>query len=123
MLSALNEDLWVMDMDMDGNVNFYNPDFYKQFDINWGSSTLNDWERLIHPEDLVKLQGNVDNHICHQYQGEKSQSEYRVRKKCGNYCWISSNGVMDFDEQNYMVGCHRDVILDKERLLHIQQLV
>ncbi|MDV7102931.1 EAL domain-containing protein [Vibrio sp. TH_r3] len=121
MFDSAVEGLWIMDVD--GKVSFYNYTFYQQFDLVLDNSTLDDWLALIHPLDQKIFSAQVDEHIDESDSEERVQSQYRVRKKDGNYCWIEATGVMKEDHSGrFMVGNHRDISEQKLLESYIKQL-
>lgn len=102
--------LW--EMAPDNRVVFYNTKFYEQFDIPVSDSTLDDWIRLIHPEDRVMFSNNVEEHRASDV--ESFLSEYRVINKDGQYMWIEAKGMMNSDENGQMFGTHTDITVRKE---------
>ena len=121
MFDTAVEGLWIMAPDE--RVSFYNYSFYEQFDLNLDNATLDDWVRLIHPDDRAQFSDNVDEHMHDGEFEEKVVSQYRVMKKDGSYCWIEAYGVMKSDEHGeYMVGNHRDITSQKELESSIRRL-
>ncbi len=101
--------LWKMDPD--NSVIFYNAYFYEQFDIPDTQVSLEDWIRLIHPDDRDGFRMNISKH--RQSSQTNFVSEYRVMNKKGDYVWIEAKGIRRF-EDNHMIGTHRDITGQKE---------
>jgi PAS domain S-box-containing protein len=121
MFDSAVEGLWIMGTD--GQVSFYNHTFYQQFDLDLEGSHLDDWLALIHPLDKKTFTARVDEHVKNEPTNERVNSQYRVRKKDGSYCWIEAMGVMKQDESgSYMVGNHRDISEQKLMESYIRQL-
>jgi len=121
IFEASKEGLW--DMELDGDVRFFNSTFYDQFDLDIKNSTLEDWLSLVHPDDKVKFMNNVDEQIGSNQRLYKSQ--YRVMNKVGEFIWIDAIGLAVFDDQNnmeIMVGSHTDITDNKKNLDRIYQL-
>ncbi|MHA1930176.1 MAG: PAS domain S-box protein [Candidatus Thorarchaeota archaeon] len=61
--------------------------------------TLEFWERLIHPEDLLQVKQIMDDFLT-----EKTtfwEAEYRALKKSGELVWIQDHGkIVEWDEAN-----------------------
>jgi diguanylate cyclase (GGDEF)-like protein/PAS domain S-box-containing protein len=59
------------------------------------STSPDEWFNRIHPDDLVRVQADLDLHLA----GKSPQfhSEYRMRHKDQQYRWILSRGVAVFD--------------------------
>ncbi len=49
---------------------------------------INDWEKLIHPEEVERVKKTVSEHL----NGEKFDFEYQLRVKEGNYKWFRCKG-------------------------------
>ncbi len=97
-------------MDSQFNVRFYNTTFYENFDVDTGHSTLEDWLKLIHPEDRIPMKKKVGIQTSENI--EKVYTQYRVINKLGHYIWIEALGKSIFDEENnflFMVGSHTDI--------------
>lgn len=108
-------------MDEVGNSFFYNDTFYGQFDLPQNPK-FDDWVELVHPDDLSLFTDKYDDHVDQKLHGERIQSEYRVQKKDGSYCWIEAVGVMNHDGTDYMVGSHKDVTHEKNMLTRLHNL-
>ena len=54
-------------------------------------STLDDWLSRVHPEDVLRLKREIDEHIA----GHTPQldTEYRIRHGDGRYCWMQCRGI------------------------------
>ena len=121
LFEASNSGLW--EMSEDGGMNFFNSSFYKDFDLNLENSNLLKWTALIHPEDLVKFNSNVELQITDNIESFKS--EYRVKDIHGDYRWIEGRGVGKYNKNKnllYMVGSHIDITerkLSENRIYHL----
>ncbi|WP_413284631.1 EAL domain-containing protein [Vibrio sp. MA40-2] len=121
MFDSAVEGLWIMDVD--GKVSFYNHTFYQQFELDLNDPNLADWLALIHPLDQEIFATQVDEHIDGSGSDERVKTQYRVRKKNGDYCWIEATGVMKEDQSGrFMVGNHRDISEQKSLESYIKQL-
>ncbi len=108
LFEASNEGLF--DMDKNGDVRFYNKSFYSNFDIDPDHSTLDDWLKLIHPEDREQFNNSVNDQVSNHIVTYKS--EYKVLTKMGGYIWIEAYGIAEYDEEDElisMMGSHRDI--------------
>ncbi|CAM3822255.1 Phytochrome-like protein cph2 [Vibrio aerogenes CECT 7868] len=101
-------------MNHDGLMTFYNPDFYKQFDIESPTINISQWYHLVHPEDRSLLTARVD---CHLNMPEQRMiTHYRILNKEGRYVWVEGSAVCRREQcKSYIVGSHRD-ISDKKML-------
>jgi two-component system, cell cycle sensor histidine kinase and response regulator CckA len=89
-LEASGHAVW--DWDMVSNRVYYS-DAWKSmlgFALHEIGSSLSDWEKLVHPEDLPKVMEAVDLHL--QGQTACYVSEHRVRCRDGSYKWILDQG-------------------------------
>ncbi|MFP4103914.1 sensor histidine kinase [Coleofasciculus sp.] len=95
---------------------YYSPRF-KQilgYDEQEVKNDYNFWESRVHPDDrdrvLAAMQNHLENHVPYAI-------EYRIRKKSGDYCWISSRAQAIWDETGKptrMAGSISD-ITDRKR--------
>jgi len=85
-------------------------------------NTIDDWFRLVHPDDLAELKTLMKAHI----EGTTShfEHEHRMRHKDGGYCWVLTRGlvVRDSDAKAYrMAGSQTDITdrkMAEEQLQH-----
>ena len=86
------------------------------------SDDLDTWRKLIHPDDYLRAQTLVDNHL----QGfvPNYEIEVRLRHKKGHYIWILDRGrVVERDENGdplRMTGTHRNITARKEAELALE---
>ena len=77
---------------------------------------IEEWERLIHPDDRMKVEQSIQNHVSSAVP--YMESTYRIRTKDGHIKWILSRGmVITCDEENRplrMIGTHTDVTAQME---------
>lgn len=105
IFDASNEGLWFMSVE--GEVTFYTPMFYEQFDIDLEHVTFSDWMQLIHPLDRKAQNEAVDKHFDYD---DRVESQYRIKTRSGRYIWIQATGVVKTENgRNYMVGSHKDI--------------
>lgn len=112
LFDASSTGIW--EMTPEGDVNFFNENFYKNYDIATPSSTLDDWIAILHPDDRGFLKDALENHSNHQTETYKS--EYRVINRKGEVTWIEALGIATFNEEGnltFMIGSHTDVTLKK----------
>ena len=71
--------------------------------------TLENFSKILHPEDTAKTFAMVDRH----FKGEGPfDLEYRLQTKSGEYKWFQGNGLVMWDENNQptrMVGSIMDI--------------
>lgn len=67
------------------------------------------WSRLVHPDDLDRVEADVERHI----QGQTSfyANEHRLLCKDGTYKWVLDRGkIMSHgDQPQWMIGVHNDI--------------
>ena len=74
-------------------------------------NNLNDWENLVHPDDIKQVYQKVEQHFC----GETEQfiTEYRLQCKDGTYKWILARAkVIERCENGQplrMIGTNTDI--------------
>ena len=108
LFEVSNEGLF--DMKRDGSVKFFNESFYKNFELDLDHSTFDDWLSLVHPEDKLKLEQAVDDHVTQKLAKYKTQ--YKVRTIKGNYVWIEAFAIAEYDDDGQMIsiiGSHKDI--------------
>jgi PAS domain S-box-containing protein len=69
------------------------------------------WEEMVHPEDLPRVQRELDEHI-HMRRTPCYVSEYRIRAKDESYKWILARGAGFWDDEGRVVrvvGSHTDI--------------
>jgi PAS domain S-box-containing protein len=92
------------------------------FQLDELSTSLDTWRSLIHPDDYLRAQTLVDNHL----QGfvPNYVIEVRLRHKKGHYIWILDRGrVVERDENGEplrMTGTHRNITARKEAELALE---
>lgn len=73
--------------------------------------TIETWNHLLHPHDLIKFENAVDNYFSGN--SEVYECEVRMRHKEGFWVWILDRGrTVDWDENGKpvrMVGTHIDI--------------
>jgi PAS domain S-box-containing protein len=62
---------------------------------------LNSWMKLVHPEDLGKLQNDVQKFIN---SSKPYTSEYRIRNSVGDFMWVEDTGRVSNDKNNKPVS-------------------
>jgi PAS domain S-box-containing protein len=84
---------------------------------------VEDWESLIHPEDLARVRQTVEDYL--KGQTPRYQLEHRLRTASGEYRWILSIGALSRDSQGKarrMLGWHIDVHEQKRRNFLFEQM-
>lgn len=81
---------------------------------------VNDWQKLIHPEDRANVNMSIEQHILNKTPYYECQ--YRLKISDGSYKWVQARGKALFDENGYSyykAGAIRDIteIKDYEQQL------
>lgn len=118
IFEASKEGLW----DTDECFNFYylTPLWYSDFGIDTSSSSYDQWEKRIHPEDQMLANQTIEKHI--QKKTDYFRCEYRVLNAQMDYRWIEVIGKSRFDENGKfqgLTGSHLDITIRKEYELKI----
>ncbi len=85
-------------------------------------NSVDDWFRLVHPDDLAELKTLMKAHI----EGTTShfEHEHRMRHKDGGFCWVLTRGLVVRDSQGKayrMAGSQTDITdrkMAEEQLQH-----
>ncbi len=118
MFDVLSDGLFYMSDD--DEIFFYNPSFYKQFNIESGFSKMSDWLSLVHPIDRHMLESRVEWHF--QQDDAKLSTQYRVKRSDGQYIWIEGTAIVRIKNgRHFLIGCHRDISDSKLMETYIQQ--
>ncbi len=115
-MEATNDALW--DWNLVTNEVYRNPRHatmlgYESHEL---SSSHEEWERLIHPDDKKILFDILNEHL----EGKRDfyECEYRLKTKSGNYIWVLGRGkVVERDVDGSpirMVGTNIDITLRKQ---------
>lgn len=100
-IEGSNEGIW--DWDLCHNTIYFSPRWktmigYEEQEIG---NHPNDWFSRIHPNDLERLQQELNNH----YTGKKSHfdCEYQILTKANQYRWVHIRGLAIKDENNQAI--------------------
>ena len=77
-------------------------------------SAPEEWFRRIHPEDLKRVQSEIDAHLAGQ--SPQFESQHRMRHKDGTFRWMACRGLVTRDEKGQPVqlaGFHSDITSEK----------
>ena len=121
VFEASKEGLWALDND--GTYTLYSTDWYKLYDMDIETPSLDAWRALIHPEDKGRVQSALDHHV--RFLTDNYNCEFRVKDLNGEYHWIQSRGKASFNAEGAwtrLVGSHVDITSRKETEAHIRQL-
>ena len=111
---AANDGIW--DWDIPSGEVYYSSRWREIVGAEPGKrlSTLDDWLSRVHPEDVLRLKREIDEHIA----GHTPQldTEYRIRHGDGRYCWMQCRGIAlrnGAGEPIRMAGSQSDITLRK----------
>ncbi len=60
-------------------------------DENGIGSSLDDWQALVHPDDVERVRAEIETHL--EQRSPHFESEHRMRHADGSYRWVLSRGV------------------------------
>ncbi len=121
-IEGANEGLW--DWDISKNSLYLSPKSkemigYKDEEFE---STLENWYRQIHPDDLIKLKQTIND--SKKYKKSTYTHTYRIKHKNGNWIWILTKGKTVFDKENKkairILGFHSDITKEKNLELELK---
>jgi PAS domain S-box-containing protein len=121
-MESADEGMWEWDAEND-LVNFDDLGF-KMLGYNkpLGNKKLSWWMAQIYPDDVRHVQKSF-NFFINNPQTVYSE-EFRIRKKSGEYIWVSSNGkaikLSKHGELEFVVGIHREI---SDRKAHEQEIL
>lgn len=85
--------------------------------------SLEGWQSLVHPEDLLTVRKAEEQHITGQVP--YYYCEYRLKSKAGEYRWIQSRGKVALDGEanpTRMAGSHLDVTEQKRMMMEMYDM-
>ena len=115
--------IWSRD-DVNGNEEYWSPKFYELLGYEVGEipSTLEQFRRMLHPDDLERTFTMVDAHFA----GECDFTvDYRVRTKARGYRWFRGSGSVSRGadgEPMHMVGSIIDIDVGMRALARLRGL-
>ncbi len=122
-LRGTNDGLWDWDL-VTGKV-YFSPRWksmlgYEDHEVQ---DSFNDWERLVHPQDLGPSQRFLDDYFAGRIQ--TYEMEFRMQHKDGSYRWILARAAPTYDTDGKvirLVGTHTDLTNFKTQQEEMQQL-
>lgn len=110
VLEGSNDGVWDFDVKND-MYHLYIKDVEEaQYSIRYQNFCIDTWKQKIHPDDREKAHKVLSEFI---FSGNRFyENTYRVLTKIGNYKWIKSKGIAQFDENHKLLhisGSNTDV--------------
>ncbi len=84
---------------------------YEQHEVG---NAPEEWFRRIHPEDLRRVQSEIDAHLAGN--SPQLESQHRMLHKEGTYRWMVCHGLVSRDEKGqpvHLAGFHSDITSEK----------
>jgi diguanylate cyclase (GGDEF)-like protein/PAS domain S-box-containing protein len=107
---ASNDGVW--DFDVETNTIHFSPRW--KIMMGYGEEEADedmpDWRQLVHPDDMVRVQGKIRDHL--EGKSELFESVHRMRHKSGDWRWVMSRAKAMVDEEGRMlrlVGVELDI--------------
>jgi diguanylate cyclase (GGDEF)-like protein/PAS domain S-box-containing protein len=123
-LMASNEGTF--DWDIETDTAYLNNTYYTMLGYEVGEipGNLQNFLELVHPDNIETVKENINKLLTGTTNEQKS--EYRLKKKNGDYCWILSKSlVVDKNQSNKpirIVGTITDITTEKQYEEHLKQL-
>ncbi len=110
VLEGMNDGIWDWE-DMSKDEEYWSPRFKKLlgYEDDEIKASYQEFESRLHPDDLEKIRQEMKAHFEHNLP---FNSECRLRKKSGEYCWFRAKATTVRDKNNKpirMVGSIRDI--------------
>ena len=107
---ASNDGIW--DFDVETNAIRFSPRW--KIMMGYGEEEpdedMPDWRQLVHPDDMVRVQGKIRDHL--DGKSELFESVHRMRHRSGDWRWVMSRAKAMVDEEGRMlrlVGVELDI--------------
>lgn len=112
-LNGANDGLW--DWNIESNEVYYSPRWFEMlgYHANELTSSFETWEKLVHPDDIVKAKEKIQEYI--EGKSETFDVEFRMLHKDGSYKHILSRAKFTQDQAGEilkplrLVGTHVDI--------------
>ena len=93
-LPAANDGMW--DFDVENNTVYYSPRWRKMLGYDEHDANVTpDWRRLVHPDDLARVQAMIRDHIAGRTP--MFESVHRMRHVKGDWRWVVSRAQARVD--------------------------
>jgi len=107
---ASNDGVW--DFDVESNVIRFSHRWKAMmgYDEEELDDDMPDWRQLVHPDDMVRVQGKIRDHL--EGKTEIFESVHRMRHKSGDWRWVISRAKAQVDDEGRMrrlVGVELDI--------------
>lgn len=96
VIKGANLGTW--DWDLSNNTIIRNPRWFEILGLQYNeiNPDIETWRSLIHPEDIKRVNKNLDNHI--EGKVDSFEADYRIRHKSGKWIWIiDRGGIIEYD--------------------------
>ena len=94
-LSTANDGLW--DFDVEHNTVYYSPRWRKMLGYDEDDPSVSpDWRRLVHPDDLARVQAQIRDHVAGKTP--MFESVHRMRHVKGDWRWVVSRAKARVDD-------------------------
>jgi|GEM_PF-917982 len=110
-LEGGNQGVW--DWNLQTNEMFLSPSYKKiyGFEDHELQNKYEEWESRVHPDDLGKIKGSIEQHC--ESNDPYYESVYRMKAKDGSYKWILARGMIVNKTADgkplRMIGTHTDI--------------
>jgi len=109
-MDATRDGIW--DWDIRTNQLFWSRQLFRILGYIPGEiqASIETFNRVLHPDDVQGTWDKVNRHLSGQ--SPLYETEFRLRRKDGSYCWVLSRGRAVRDDQGQavrMVGSHADI--------------
>jgi diguanylate cyclase (GGDEF)-like protein/PAS domain S-box-containing protein len=115
-----NDGLW--DWDVESGRVYYSPRWkamlgHGEAEIGDG---LDEWLDRVHPDDLPRVQADLDAHL--RQENENLASEFRIRHRDGQYRWVLCRGIVVKDPERHTLRAAGSLTNITDRKLAEEQL-
>ena len=108
-LPSANDGLW--DFDVENNTVYYSPRWRKMLGYDEHDPRVSpDWRRLVHPDDLARVQAQIRDHVAGKTP--MFESVHRMRHVKGDWRWVVSRAKARVDDSGRLrrlVGVEFDI--------------
>ena len=110
-LDATTDGIWYLNFEKDELI--FSDRYYEMLGYKPGEfeASLDNWKKLIHPDDLETALKNVEKYI--ESKSIIYENKFRLKTKSGDYRWISAKGKAIKQSTNgdplYVIGNHEDI--------------